>query len=80
MRQTAQRRDRARQCDTKGAGANQRPAAKISQIEEPQTCSFPQSPKERAIAIAMVTALHRRHMIPSCAVKEKRKRADPDRP
>ena len=44
MRRVAQRRDRARQCETEGGGAEERPAAKFQRPHKPQFGSFPQAP------------------------------------
>jgi len=43
-RRTAERCHHARQCDTDGGDAEQRPAAKIKRPHEPQFGSFPQAP------------------------------------
>ena len=47
MRRTAERRHDAGQCDAKGGGAEQRPAAKIKRPHKPQFGSFPQAPDTR---------------------------------
>jgi hypothetical protein len=44
VRRVAQRRDRAGQCETKGGGAEERPAAKFQRPHKPQFGSFPQAP------------------------------------
>ena len=45
MRRIAQRRDRARQCEAKGGGAEQRPAAKIRATSQTSIWFLPPSPK-----------------------------------
>ena len=45
LRRSAERRRQRRQCDAKGGGAEQRPAAKIERPHEPQVGSFPQARK-----------------------------------
>src|SRR6185437_10510643 len=41
----AERRDRAGQCETKGGGAEERPAAEFQRPQKPQFGSFPQTPR-----------------------------------